>query len=371
MRLHFAINARCLADVQQLISDGIDLSFAAPTNGQTPLTLSILTQQHEIALVLIDAGADVSVAESTTWHRQPIHLAAAAGRSDIVGAILKRSPASVSATDAMLFTALHHAAVAGNGDVAKILVAAGARVGARDDRGRTSLFRAVEYRNFAVVDVLLEAGCSFDTVDVFGWTPIYHAAVCGQVDMVQYLLDRGADVDGNGVMTPLHAASGVVATEETLGVLRYTGVDYYLRRCRAMTPLVHQAVSVSLLSGGRTCYELAAMLVDHGADVNRPDGKGSSALQLAAVSGRSEIVKLLISAGACVGAEQWIAEQRWPDAIAVDVETCEFLRQMALIRVPRLDDICRLVIRRILCRRIAEKIDRLPVPSKLKTFIKI
>jgi len=372
LRLHFAINACRLVDVKQLILDDIDLNFAAPTNGQTPLTLSILSQQYDIASILIAAGADVSVAESTAWRRQPIHLAAAAGCVNLVESILSKSAVLVNTTDAMLFTALHHAAIAGNSDVIAVLLAAGARIEARDDRGRTAFFRAIEHANIDAVDILSKANASANTVDVFGWTPIYHVALFGQLNLVEYLLNKGgALVDGYGILTPLHAACTSLATEHTVGVLRYTGVDYYMRRCRATTPLMHLAVTRTLLSADHDDSQLVHVLLDHGANVNIRDNYGATALQLAAQSGRSQIIRLLISAGADVTAEEWIVERRWPDAIVEDVEVCSWLEHLSRTRVKRLISICRLTIRNLMLPPIHCTITRLPLPLQLQRFLQL
>ena len=40
------------------------------------------------------------------------------------------------------------------------------------------------------------------------------------------------------------------------------------------------------------------MLIDHGADVNRPSSAGQTPLILAAVGGHKELVKVLLEAGA-------------------------------------------------------------------------
>ena len=125
IRLHFAINAASFDKVLELIATGTDLNFAAPIGGQTPLTLSILRRNVDMAMALMAAGADVAVPESTTWHRQPIHLASAAGNTQLVSSILQRCPELVNATDAMLFTPLHYAAIYGHVEVAELLVHSG------------------------------------------------------------------------------------------------------------------------------------------------------------------------------------------------------------------------------------------------------
>lgn len=96
MRLHFAINSGQLESVERLIESGVDVNFAAPSNGETPLVLSVLSQRVDMATALVSAGADVRVAEKTSWRRRPVQLAAGAGHRCLVADMLHLAPDEVS-----------------------------------------------------------------------------------------------------------------------------------------------------------------------------------------------------------------------------------------------------------------------------------
>ena len=369
MRLHFAINSGELQKVERLIESGVDLNFAAPSNGQTPLVLSVLSQHVDMAAALVKAGADVRVAEKTSWRRRPIQLAASAGYSALVADMLRRSPDEVRSVDAMLFTPLHNAAVGGHLEVVQLLVDAGAEVDAADDRGRTPLIRAAEYANAAVVELLVNYGAQLDWVDMFGWTALYQSTLCGQRDMVEHLLRLGADVNGAGGESPVLAAAGA-ATPRALATLRNANIDFYMRRCRSTTVPVHQAASVALHSR-RSYPEILDLLLDHGADVHVQDTDGLSPVRLAALAGRSLAMSLLVLAGADLAGEDWIIEQRWPPAIADNKTLCEWLYDVTTVRVRPLRELCRLVIRCHVRPRIRHSLGTLPLPEYLINYLQI
>ena len=369
MRLHFAINSGQLAKVEHLIESGVDLNFAAPSNGQTPLILSVLTGRVSIATALVKAGADVSIAEKTSWRRRPLQLAARAGHTALVADMLCRSPGEVHTVDAMLFTSLHYAAVRGHVDVVRLLVDAGAVLDAADDRGRTPLFRAAEFGRASVVQLLVDCGAQLDWVDAFGWTALYQSTLCGQRDMVEHLLRLGADVDGAEGESPLLAAAGG-PTPRALANLRNANVDYYMRRCRATTVPVHQAASVAL-SRRHSFPDILDLLVDHGANVLVRDSDGLSPVRLAALAGSSLAASLLVSAGADVVSEEWIMERRWPAALADDVELCDWLHDLAVSRVRPLRELCRLAVRRLVRPSIRQSLVTLPLPEYLINYLQI
>jgi len=366
MRLHFAINSGQLSKVEHLIESGVDLNFAAPLNGQTPLVLSILTQRFDMAMALVTAGADVCTPEKTSWRRRPIQLAAARGHCVLIAEMLRRSPGEVDSVDAMLFTPLHHAAVRGHLDVVHLLINSGAEVDVADDRGRTPLLRAAEYGHVAVVDLLVGCGARLNWIDAFGWTALYQTALCGQRSMAEHLLRLGADVNGAGGESPVLAAAGG-PTQHALLTLRNANVDFYMRRCRATTLPVHQAASVALRPG-RSFPDILDLLVDHGADVRVRDSQGSTAVRLAAVAGRSMALWLLVSAGADPSVENWIWERCWPPAIADDSELCEWL---ARVGVRPLRELSRLVIRRSVQVPIRQSLLLLPLPEYLIKYLQI
>ena len=184
IRLHFAINNHSSKDVEAIIAKTSDLNFFVL--GNTPLTLSIIRERFDVALALITAGAAVSLPENTKWRRQPIHFASQAASETVMRAIVDKDSAALHATDAMLFTPLHWAAIGGHTRFARHLINAGAHVNVKDDRGRTPLFRAAEHGRVDTILFLREAGGLVNCRDNFGWTPLFHNIVCQQTGIQVY-----------------------------------------------------------------------------------------------------------------------------------------------------------------------------------------
>lgn len=241
--------------------------------------------------------------------------------------------------------------------------------------------RAAEYRHLDIVDTLIDAGASVNTVDVFGWTPIYQAAICGHSNVIRHLLDRGASPNGNDLCCPLHAilitsqtTTGTIrknksALKRVMGVLHYTGVDYYMRRVRASNSFVHEFATSH--QSTLTAAEIVELLIDRGCSVRLRDPDGASALQLAAETGQADIIRMLVLAGADVSNEPWLTHQCWPSGMSYDDDVYEWLYQLAVGRVQSLVSLCRVTIRGRLHSHIDEKINLLPVPSKLQNLLRI
>ncbi|WP_289999735.1 ankyrin repeat domain-containing protein [Algoriphagus sediminis] len=84
--IHTAIMNNNLQVVKKHIAAGSDINVKEPFSGSTPLITAITFDKQEIARELIDAGADLTIAnnDGTT----PLHAAAFFGRVEIVEILL-------------------------------------------------------------------------------------------------------------------------------------------------------------------------------------------------------------------------------------------------------------------------------------------
>lgn len=363
IRMHFAINSNNDEQVKLLIDQKLDLNFYA--FGNTPLMLSLLRGNLGVALNLVKAGANLAIGEKFKWQRKPIHLAANIGDLGLVREIITRCRSCVHSADAMLFTPLHWAAVKGHLDVVKFLVESDAHVNVRDDRGRTPLHRASDNDHLGVVSYLIQEGGAVNLPDNFGWTPIYQSIVCAELDVVQCLLENGASVNVRDIygMTPL-----IVACDRkiprNLKVLQKTSTDFYTRDYRACTDAVQRAMSIS-----GNDLALVESLLDFGADVNAVGGEGKTSLRIAAEGGATELVRILVSAGADLNLDAWILSGEWPPGILGDAEFCIWLRNEASSQTLSLMRLCKIVIRKSIGKKIQEKISELPIPTALQLYL--
>jgi ankyrin repeat protein len=244
--------------------------------GMTPLLYAARDGRPAAARQLLDAGADVELADA-------------------------------NGIRPLLMSALNN-----NLDVARLLIAKGANVNADDFWGRSPLWAAVEYRNLdmnnndqdsptdngvdrapilAFIRELIAAGANVNArtrelppsrrwlyslndvswVDFTGQTPFLRAALSGDTTTMRLLLEHGADPNLPTLAgtTPLMAAAGV----------NWVVAQTYTESPQALVDAVN------------LCLEL-------GADVNATNSMGLTALLGAVNRGSNDIIELLVKRGA-------------------------------------------------------------------------
>lgn len=326
-------------------------------------------------LALAFAGAGVAAAGRT------VPLAEAVKRRDLdtVRALL-RQRADVNAAEPDGSTALHWAAHHGDAAAIDLLLRAGARPAGVNRYGATPLALAAAHGAAAPVERLLAAGADPNTVSPGGETVLMTAARAGRLEAVRVLLARGADVNAReatrhqtalmwaaaeghadvvraliGARADIRAVSrgpAAWAPKDATGIVpgsRYTRRG--LPRLDTFTPLqfavqagrieatralldaganladeTPQGMGVLTLAIANAHYELAALLVERGADVNAAKIGFAPLHQLVRVrtlnigqfphpvpTGRLsglELGKLLLQHGAAVDAR---TTKEWPD----------------------------------------------------------
>jgi uncharacterized protein len=103
------------------------------------------------------------------------------------------------------------AAMRGNADAVKALIAQGADVNAAQGDGMTALHWAADKGNAAIAEMLVYAGANPGAMTRIGaYTPLHLASRAGSVEVVRALLKAGAKVDAKTSVsgaTPLHLAA--------------------------------------------------------------------------------------------------------------------------------------------------------------------
>jgi len=146
-----------VADVKRHLDRDPRLVEGVADSKMTPLQQAILRRRSAIAILLLERGANVEVADPAG--RTPVHLAVERNDAEVVKAILKRKP-DLGKRDRMGWTPLHHAAA----------------------------------KNLTPVAVLmLDQGADPNRLSELGGTALHEAAAAGSVEMVNLLLARGTD----------------------------------------------------------------------------------------------------------------------------------------------------------------------------------
>jgi len=125
-------------------------------NSRPPLEQAVLRNKTEIAILLLQAGADPNSVDVS--QRTPLHLAVERNNPAVVAALLK-SGAKPNPHDKDGWTPLHHAAAKNQLESAKALLAGGADPMALSHLGGTPLHEAAASGGADIVRLLLDHKC--------------------------------------------------------------------------------------------------------------------------------------------------------------------------------------------------------------------
>lgn len=227
------------AGVRALLQQNVDPNTPS-ADGDTALHWAAYWDDLETATELLRAGANADA--SNRYGVTPLSLACTNGNAAMIDLLLK-SKADVNGALRGGETPLMTAARTGKVDAVKTLLASGADVKSKDEeRGQTALMWAAAEGNTSVVELLIQSGADIHVVSKGGFTALLFAVREGKPDVVRALLKAGADVN------------------ETL-----------------QKPSRQAGTSAMSLAVANAHFELAAMLLDAGADPNAA-GQGWTAL---------------------------------------------------------------------------------------------
>ena len=264
----------------------------------------------------------------------PAHNVAALNHDPEVLAMWLDSGIAIDETTGDGWTMLHTASYNNpNADVAALLIDRGADVHARDKLGRTPLLVAA-YRNASeeVIERLIELGSDVNAPSTDGDTPILIAiGYGGSTQTIAALIDGGASFRepfGRLDYTMLHFAAQLSDDPAVIDVLIDHGARVDARDKGGETPLM----KVGLRKTSEFTVDMAAALMERGANVNARNSRGGTVLHGAAQnSDRPELIAALIARGARVDALDEVGETPLMDAIIYNKHNKNFEMATALI----------------------------------------
>jgi ankyrin repeat protein len=237
------------------------------------------------------AAAALVTARPAADDRSDLSLAIRQGNLAAVRAIVEKNPALVKSGDDAGFTPLHIAATAGRVDIIEYLLERGADLEARTAGGQTPLFQTVPLASEQAFERLLGKGANLNARDSRGQNILQFALTWRRPAMVDLILQHGfsPDTGGMGAQAMLdEAANAGIESLVTTLISRGVAVDPGTRNG---TTLLHSAARGGLPA-------LADRLVKLGARTNARDRHGLTALHIAAFYGRDAVVPVLLAAGA-------------------------------------------------------------------------
>ncbi len=271
-------------------------------NSKTPLILAVENADLDMIKLLIQEGADINHAAFGTNKKYaadsggypgiaytPLAIAAENNRIEIADYLLARGAAVEIHREC---TPLHLAVSNGHTDMVKLLLSHGSDP--NDDFLDRSLLMTACLRGFRpIAELLLQHGADTAAQSAyFAKTPLMFAAESANPKMVDLLLRRHVPVDQPNKIR--QTALFYAADAETATHLIRLGLRVNHRDAMGATPLFYAAFQ------GRT--ETAQALVAHGADLNARTAQAHTPLRAATDTGKLETAKFLISSGADIHA---------------------------------------------------------------------
>jgi ankyrin repeat protein len=246
-----AVKAGDTPRVRALLDTRADVN-ATQSDGTTPLHWAVDRDQPEVVQMLIRAGANVTAANR--YGATPLWLASVNGNAKTM-AMLLEAGADARSANADGETALMVAARTGKTDAVNLLLARGADPNAQEGwRGQTALMWAAAEGHAVVIDVLVARGADVKARSNAGFTALLFAAREGRIAAVEALLKAGADMNES---LPVRRRGPQAGAPQTAG-----------QAATPTPPPAEVGLNAFLLAAANAHYELAAVLLDRGADPN-------------------------------------------------------------------------------------------------------
>ena len=137
----------------------------------------------------------------------PLYHAARLGFRDLAEHLIVKHPEHVNASDFYAMTPMHVAAIAGRTDILSLLLVHGADLECKDYYDQTPLHEASRCGKLEAGQCLLDHGANINALDSHYWTPLRWAVMKNNIQFMRFLLERGADVD-------VHNTIGIMASPQ-------------------------------------------------------------------------------------------------------------------------------------------------------------
>ena len=343
--LHNAVQFSHKAFAKTLLEKGANVNQQHSSTGRTPLYIACLNATSDIVSLLLLHGADPSIPDSAQTY--PVHISAFRGDVDSLSALYKDG-ANLNVRDAEGAAPLHKAVYNIQFSAIKFLLQKGASpdIGTYERRW-TPLMVATAVGNFDIVKLLVEEKADVRFSSFERATPVQIAAAAGFSDIVEYLVKKGANLDTFDVKgwTPLHNAiqgnhadtikvivkhvnpnktyngilpvtlAGILNYNDIVEILLKNGAKPDIEDPEGWTPLLH-------LSGFGN-EEAIDLLIQAGANINHLNKEGKSAIEIAQINNKFNVIGVLAARGADLkqlDVAQWLKYHDFENLISLFAE---------------------------------------------------
>jgi ankyrin repeat protein len=287
--------------------------------GDTRLADAVMRSDRDSVRTLLQQKADVNATQpdGTT----ALHWAVRQNDLDTVQTLL-RAGAKPNAATRYGVTPLYFAGENGNAAIIDVLLRAGVDVNSANPGGETVLMTAARTGNEAAVKLLLDRGASINAKEsVRGQTALMWAVLENHPAIVKLLLARGADINAQTDVAVPDGTSG--KPEAKSGDIGAHGPGIY--RPRAV-PSPSGAMTALLFAARDGNLEMARLLLDSKADIERPSANGTRPLVVAIANNHIELAMFLLEKGANPNAADDFFK-RTPLFAAVEMRNPDFTRE--------------------------------------------
>jgi cytohesin len=262
----------------------------------------------------------------------PLVDAVKAGNRVAVRTLVKQR-AIVNAREADGTTALHWAARSEDLETVRLLLAAGANVQAANRYGVTPLALAAVTGNAAVIGALVKAGADVNASMPEGENVLMTAARTGKPEALTLLLEHGAEVNaqegwlGETALMWAAAENNAAAVKVLLAHGAKPDVHSfstsYKRKVAGQTILPRGGFTALMYAARENATDAVRALAEGGADLNQGDPDGTTALILAIINAHYDLAALLLEKGANPDVPD--VTGMTPLYAAVDMNTLQFM----------------------------------------------
>ena len=275
-----------------LIEKGANMELLSK-GGETALMLAAI-KSPEVVKLLIDKGANLLPRQQPQYKssQNALDYAALHGNMEAAKLILARAT-TLGIKKEIIRVSLHWAVIGNQLEMARYLLSEGAYIEGDDDLGGYTPL--METSSLEMVQLLIKNGANVNAKNKFNYTPLHKAVFnfmgadpdekqCEKI--LNLLLEKGADIDaqdGNGI-TPL---MGAVQKPKVAKLLINKGAKLDIQNTNGETALMYAVKGgllkvVLMIPVVGASIESTKLLVNKGADVNIQDKWGKTALMHAA-----------------------------------------------------------------------------------------